>query len=443
MEFIELTDPKHWLESDRLLATAFMHPWDEAEESRKVEQQAAGKLPRPERSWGIIGDDGRMATTISTLRHTLSFGGEPLQVGEVHMVGTLPEARGTGGVSALMRFSLDEFWRRKDALAVLIPFSCSFYRKYGFEMVGRMLRQRVPIDQLAGFGCDLVAERIWDEEQLEPVKQLWHDYAPSRDLSDLRDDPGAWAWRGNGEFGEPDFMHPERQRYAYTLWDDDPHAGAYQQSTEVRELFGMMIDPEDFSQLWPQTPTLQPRAYVLFSFFHEPDLPFVGELQVDDLAYDSPEALRAVLGFLYRMRAKVSHVNFELADVDLATLVPECDKVEQNVDSHVMARMLDVRTLLMRMPHPQDRGSYTIGVTDEYLPYVSGAWRVEYEDGHATSVLPYDYVADLEVDQTVGCQLILGRIALAEALGRPGFELNGNEYTLSKVFVRRPIHLAL
>lgn len=324
------------------------------------------------------------------------------------MVGSLPEHRGVGGVRSLMGQILRDFRERGDALAVLIPFSCSFYRKFGFEMASRVMRQRVAIDQLADFACDLRVTQVREEDGLQPVRTLWDTYALTHNLAELRND-GAWAWRGNGDYGAPDFLHPERPRYTYMLWDDDN----------------------------------KPCAYLRFSFFHEPDMPFVGELAVDEFVWDTPHALRSALGFLYRMRAKVSHVNFELPDVDLATLLPESDQVEQRVDSHVMARLLDVEQLLRLMPQPHGTGSYVLEVKDAFLPEVGGRWQVAFADGRSTAVEPTDLTPDLVADETTACQLVLGRIGLTDALYRSDVQVVNNVETLGRVFVRRPIYLAL
>ena len=390
-----------------MIETAFLHPWDEAEEAAKIQAQAVGEAPRPEVSWGLF-DEGVMLTSISTLQHQLSFGGEAIKAGEVHMVGSLPERRGGGGVRRLFGEILRDFRAQGDALAVLIPFSCAFYRKFGFEVAARVIEQRVAIDQLAGFSCDLRVTRVWNEEDLASVRALWDTHARRSNLAELRDD-AAWAWRGNGDFGEPDFLHRDRQRYTYVLWDNEE----------------------------------KPGAYLRFAFFHAPDMPFVGELKVDELVWDNPSGLRVALGFLYRMRAKVSYVNFELPDVELATLMPESDKVEQRIDSHVMARLLDAPAVLRLMPQPYDKGSYVLGIEDAFLPEVAGRWQVSYEAGHATSVEATDVAPDLVADVTTATQLILGRISLEDALYRLDVQLLGNADTLAHAFVRRPVHLTL
>ena len=98
MNVRKLTDPRDWLESERVIATAFLHPWDEGEAREKIKTQTEGRVPRAEESWGLFDDEGVMLTSISTLRRTFAFGGEALPAGEVHMVGSLPERRGGGGV---------------------------------------------------------------------------------------------------------------------------------------------------------------------------------------------------------------------------------------------------------------------------------------------------------------------------------------------------------
>ena len=407
MDIRKLTDPHDWLESERVIETAFLHPWDEAEARERMQAQANGAMPRPEVSWGLF-DGDTMLTSISTLQHQLSFGGEVINAGEFHMVGSLPERRGGGGVRRLFGEILRDFRTQGDALAVLIPFSCSFYRKFGFEVVSRMVDQRVAIEQLSGFSCDMRVTRVWDEADLVPVRSLWHAHARQSNLAELRDD-AAWVWRGNGDYGAPDFLHPDRQRYTYVLWDNED----------------------------------RPCAYLRFSFFHEPAMPFVGELKVDDFVWSSPIALRSALGFLYRMRAKVSHINFELPDLDLSTLLPESDKVEQLIDSHAMARLLDAETMLRLMPQPYDKGSYVLGIEDAFLPEAAGRWQVAFEGGRATAVEPTDREPNLMVDETTATQLIVGRVGLRDALYRPDVQVLGNADVLARVFVRRPVHLTL
>ena len=409
MRIQKLTTADELFESERVLATAFLHPWDEDEARKKAADQATGAAAVPEVTWGIYDDADTLVCSISTLRHQFAFGGQALSVGEVHMVGSLPEGRGGGNVRTLMAELLGDFKQRGDKLAVLIPFSFAFYRKFGFELAARRMTQRVPIEQLRGFACDYRVTRVNSEHDVAAVRGLYDAFAATRNLAMLREDAD-WKYAGNGEWGERDFFHRDCMRYSYVLWDKTGAA----------------------------------RAYVTFIFVTGAEGPFVGELQVSDMVYDSPEAFRALLGFLYRMRAKATHVCFDLMDdIDLATILPECEDVKRTMGGHVMARLLDVPGMLRQMPHPAGVGSYVVAVEDAFMPENSGSYRVAFEAGKATDVELADAAPDLSVTEETLCQLIVGRIDLNDARYRMGTVVQGNEGVLASVFTRCPVSLDL
>ena len=408
MQIKKLSTPEELYKSEHILTTAFLEPWD-GQEARKKSEAILHHPSTGEERWGLCDDTGQMVASVSTMSHTLAFGGQPVSAGEVHMVGSLPEGRGGGNVRALMRKILQDFEARGDVFALLIPFSFAFYRKFGFELAARMYSQRVPIEQLANMVCDYRVTRVESERDVPVVRSLYESFARTRNMADLLNED-AWKYAGNGEFGERDFLHPNDIRYTYVFWShkDTPH------------------------------------AYVRFRFQADAKNPFMGELDVCDCVYDSPQAFLGILGFLYRMRAKVSHVSFELMDdVDLATILPECDDVECTVGGHVMARLLDVPRALELMPHPQNEGSYSVGVTDAFMPQNDGTYRVAYHAGRAVQVERTNAVPDLQVSEETLCQLVVGRIDLEDARYRKGTIVATNADTLTHVFVRRPISLVL
>ena len=409
MAIRELTGEQELFESERVIATAFLHPWNGEEARAQARTQAAGTAKQPELRWGAFDDAGSMVAAISTLRHWVSFAGHEIPIGEVHMVASLPEGRGSGNVRAIMGEVLHAFKARGDVFATLIPFSFAFYRKFGFELATRTLTQRVPIDQLADMSCDYAVSRVASEDDVLVVRKLYDAFASSRNLAELRGD-AAWEYKGDGEWGDRDFFHRDCPSYSYVLWDES----------------GV------------------PHAYVSFIFVTGDKGPFVGELKVSEIVYDSPEAFRGVLGFLYRMREKATHMTFELMDdIDLATILPECEEVERTLGGHVMARVLDVPQALGLMGHPAGSGAYVLAVEDAFMPENGGSYRVTFETGRATSVEPTDVTADLAVTVQTLSQLVVGRIGLGEALYRPGTELRSNERVLREVFARRPVCLSL
>lgn len=402
-----LTTWQEWLEADRLLATAFLHPWNEEEATAAVKAQAEGTRPRHETTWGLVDDSGTLSAAITTLDHQMYCSGQLVGVGEFHMVGSRAESRGKGNVRTLMAEILAHFKSRGDVFATLIPFSASFYRKFGFELASHSLKQRVPIEQLANIPCDLRATHVDYEKDVAAVRSVYEDFARTRNLAPVRSDD-AWRWRGNGEFGEPDFLLGDCRYDTYVLWRDD-----------------------------------EPCAFMTFAFKHEPDMPFFGELIVTDLAYDGRESFLALLGLLYRLRAKAGYVTFDLCDdIDLATILPDGDKIEQTLRTYVMLRVLDVPRALELMPRPMQAEPWTVTVDDDFMPENSGTYRVSYGE-ETTSVERCDAAPDLRVSIQTLTLLASGRIGLDGALLRTGTQLQCNEELLRRVFQHRPTHLQL
>lgn len=403
MEIRKLGTWQEWLESDRITSTAFLHKWDEKKAEEECKAQANGEKPRNELAWGLFGGNGDMCSTIVTMRGKMIFDGSVVDVGDVHMVGSLPEARGNGNIRELMRAVLEDFKNRGDLFAVLHPFSFAFYRKFGFELVSKTLEQKAPIDQFAEFRCDYAVKQMRSDEDTAVLRKLYEAFIMDKNLAELREEKD-WKYRGNGEFGEPNWWHGDRQSYTYIFTGSDG----------------------------------KPHAYFKFRFIEDPQEHMVGTLEADDFVYDSPEAFRNVLGFIYGMRAKVNNVRLELLDtIDLSTLLPECDKVQRKLGGHLMGRVLDPEKVLALMKHPEDSGSYTVHIEDSFLTENTGTYAVSYKNGRAVSVEKTNAAADFEISNQTFCQLALGIISPAEAEYRDGTKINSNGKVLEQVFVKK------
>ena len=392
-------------ESDRITSTAFLHKWDEKKAEEEYKAQAEGTKPRTELAWGLFNESGKMASTIVTMQNRMILDGSEVNVADVHMEASLPEERGSGNIRSLMYAVLEDFRKRGDVFVVLHPFSFAFYRKFGFELASKSLEQKVPIDQFAGFRCDYSVKQVQSDEDTAILRQLYASFILDKNFAELREDKD-WKYRGNGEFGEPNWWHGDRQSYTYIFTDSSG----------------------------------KPRAYLKFRFKEDPNVFMEGSMEVDEFVYDSPETFRNVLGFIYGMRAKVNSVSMELWDsIDLSTLIPECDKAERKLGGHQMGRVLDAEKVLRLMSYPADSGSCSIHIEDDFLPENTGTYAVKYENGKAILVEKTDAAADLEVTEQTFCQLVLGIITPGEAVYREGTKINSNQEILERFFVRKTV----
>ncbi len=398
----KLDDPNEWLESDRIIGTAFLNEWNEQEAEEKIRKQAAGEEPRDEEAWGLFDDEGKMRTSFLTSTRDVMYDGNIVPISEVNLVGSLPEARGSGNVRALMTAVLRDFRARGDVFAVLHPFSFAFYRKFGFDLIAKEITQKLPVNELRAYACPLTVRQARSTGDSAALKKLYTDYIRTRNLAPLRTDRD-FAYRGNGEYGQPDWFSRGKQSYTYIFSDAE-----------------------------------KDRAYLKFVFEPGPNGPFTGDMRVTELIYDSPEAFCSVLGFIYGMRAKIVNVTMELPDhIDLSVMIPECSHAEQTLSGHLMGRVLDVEKVLRLMRQPQGSGSYSVCVLDELLPKNNGTFTVAYQDGKTAAVTRTDGDADIVTRIETFSQMAVGLYGLETACYRPETVINGNKEILKQAFCKK------
>ena len=199
-----------WFESDRIIGTAFLHGWNEKDSEEKFRKQGTGEEPRFEEAWGLYDEEGHMQTSFVTTTRKVSFEGAVIPISEVNMVASLPEGRGSGNVRALMAEVLRDFKNRGDIFAVLHPFSFAFYRKFGFDLISKSMTQKLPVSELSGYTCRHTVRQVRSQEDSNAARALYEQYIMKRNLADLRTDKD-WEYRGNGEFGEPDWFSRGKQ----------------------------------------------------------------------------------------------------------------------------------------------------------------------------------------------------------------------------------------
>ena len=396
---------QQWVEAERIIATAFMFDWNEEESAKKYRDQAEGKETRREETWGLYNDQGRLVSAVITSPQLLTFEGKYVPARELHMVGSLPEVRGGGNIRRLVGEILKECAKRGELFAVLMPFSSAFYRKFGFERCSSRLSQRFPISQLAEYRCDWEIRRVYSQTDVEELKKLYTASAERRNLAEVRRED-YWIYHGAGEYGERNFWEKGKVLYTYLLADGGGKS----------------------------------RGYLRFLFEEGPNGPFTGEMNITELVYDGPEALHNLLGFIYGLRAKITHVRLSSPEfLDFSLLMPECGEAEQSLDGGMMARITDVPKVLSMLRLPENC-CFTLEVTDSFLPENSGKWRVSMEEDSACVARTEDS-ADLSLTEETLVSLCAGTMDLETALYRAGTIVRGREKTLREVFVKKPVGL--
>ena len=395
MEARRLRTPQEYLDAQKISTIAFVGSCDMTKAPEKIEEERKKNEGSVE-YWGFFNDEGVMTSHMMNNLYHILYDGRIVLSGGVGNVSSLPEYRRQGGIREIFRAKFADMRQRGFVFSALYPFSHEYYRKFGYEFCYAPMRQRFRVEDLKIFSCPYTVRMHQSGECIQPFKDVYQRFILGQNMAIVRSET-QWDWIE----GDP---YKDRM-YRYLL-SDGQEAHAY-----------AVIRAEGMGE---------ERKAVL-----------------KDFAYDSREAFFGLLGFLYRLSAQYKYIEAVFpSDIDMRILLPEPYRVDQEIATHGMFRVVDVPRALTLMSHPAGSGRYTIGVQDDFLPENTGVYAVAFENGAAVSVERTDAPADLSVNVTTLAQLTLGYAPLDTLAYRSDVRINGNLDVLRSVFVRKNCYFA-
>ena len=369
----------------RLIATVAFH--QRMEDPEKARQESEKETCQ---QWGAFHEDGTLMAQIINNQYMSWLDGTLVRNGGIGAVSTLPEYRMEGAVKEIFKVLLAHAYTDGEVISTLYPFSHAFYRKFGYETVCWKNIYEFSPAVLRGYAFYGEAS-LW--KQGMPVSgwtELYNRFASSYNLAISRDDR-AMGERLKGEYYKD-------RKFCYMLHENG-----------------------------------KPVAYLIFQDIrHDPQ----AILDVQDLAWDGPGGLRAILGFLARFSADYGSIRLFLPrDIELLSLIrsPLAYDIRKTTEQSYMIRVVNAARVLETMKKPAGT-SFVVRITDELIPENNGTWKVT-----SDAVSPTEEEPDLTVTEKALGQLVSGAVSLSEALYREDTVVTKNRETLDRVFVRKPI----
>ena len=279
------------------------------------------------------------------------------------------------------------------AVALLHPFSFSYYRKFAYERVADHVIARFQTRMLdfAERKCEFVR---YDSSKLSDVQKIYREFAKGRNLLLPRND---------------------EKRYTKDGWE----TYIYYEGTE-------------------------PAAYVVFSTSKKMAVNNYTEtlLSVRELAYTSPAALGKIFSFLRMFEGEFDEI--EIYDVSLC---PEVDMMLKHythtsytVVPDISARVLNTEKLLSSNTYPKREGEFTVKIVDK-LPSTEGIYRVSYGGGDCrVTRLCENASVDAVLTAPAFVQLVYGYHSLDARNAKyiDGFEICSDCEELFRAFPKKP-----
>ena len=352
-------------------------------------------------SISVCGRDGELLTQTTGSTLETRYEGHYVKTLNVGGVFTPPENRRLGYVRLTMERVLEEAYREGYTVSLLHPFDCNCYRKFGYEVLSDHVILDFPMSYLSGIEVCRNFRRL-DSQNLADVLSVYDSFSFGRSLMFKRTD----GYRYSAEDFRFDFAGYENiETYIY-------YNGGV------------------------------PEGYIIYSGESRFDTNrSVKEyLHVHELAYTSPEALRALLGFVRLFAGEYERVRLEniAMSPEVRMLIPQQTGMTINVVPDIMGRVLDVKKVLELHEYPDTRGNFRI-LLDDSLG-CAGVWSVEFEKGKG-QVRKLTDGAEYEVSLTMPAftRIVYGCADGTEMFGRaiPGVRVKKHS-DLFRAFPNRP-----
>jgi predicted acetyltransferase len=344
-----------------------------------------------ENVWAVF-EGGKMCSVTGVLDFRVRFEGHNVPMGGISGIATLAESRGRGHVRRTFEAILSAMREEGKVFSFLIPFSFDFYRKFGYELCYTPNRAVIPMYLFNDYPMPERVEQVFPGSDVAGLLEIYNTFIREKNLPLVRDAEAMRKRAGHDPYTS--------RHYVYL------HKDAY-----------MLCNAKD------------------------------GEdgriLNVREMAWVSPEGLRAMFGLIGGLSPEFESLQWDAPDgIVLPALFGDGTEVQISRPAYGMNRIINVRGALQLMKAPKQPGRVKLRVTDDTLPANSGTYTVEWENGKVTLVNPESGAADLETDIQTLTQLVTGFLTPDEARLKRGVTVHGNDKALKELFVRRNLYIA-
>lgn len=311
-------------------------------DEREIERRMADGTRRPEDTLCAF-EDGAMVARMATLPFTISWHGRTISCGGVSSVGTLPTHRRRGLVRELMTRAFVAMRAHGQPIAMLWASMAAIYQRFGYGICAPIYVGTCDPRTIRFVDEIVVPERVRlvrGEAVLPALAPAYDRFAAERPLMLARD---ATHW----------------QSFRLRRWNENQPPSLY----AVYEEGG------------------QPLGYVIYDVQREERRGPDQKLIVQELAWATPAAHRALLQYLLAHDLAYA-VEFRALPLDdpLPVHVQEPRDLGLMLRDGALVRIVDVAAALCGRGYAAD-GRLTFALTDDLCPWNEDVWTLEVEGG--------------------------------------------------------------
>ncbi|MBN2557494.1 MAG: GNAT family N-acetyltransferase [Clostridia bacterium] len=377
-------------ELKKLQSIVYFMKYDEKEEASSAWLDEL----RWESSRGAFTDEGKLAAVMEIIPFKAYLDGKAVGSSGIAGVAALLEHRRGGAVKTLLKNAYKEMYEKGDVMSYLYPFSHEYYRKYGYEQGSFSNLAKVDIKQLKEVRIPGYTKQYFPGECMDDIKSVYADFARNYNCCIARDE---WRWK--------------------QLFSNDPY------KTKERIFVRYNEDKKPIAYLRMQ-------ANQVAAYTHD--------LVVIEAAWSGAEGILGLLAIVQGYSGDLRKLEMDVpGDFPIELLVKENWSLEISRRRTGMSRIINIEKALETIRKPSEPGRAVIGVIDEYAPWNTENWAVEWNGGDC-GVSKTGEEADIVCEAASLSQLVTGYLPLGSMMVRSDISVKSNEEVLGKLFVKKP-----
>ena len=178
---------------DKIQTIAFMFRRDFREEEKKKEGAASGNARQDadetyKTGRAAFDDTGKMCSCFDLIPHQVIFDGNPVKMGGIGGVASLPEEREKKFIRNIFEYAMKEMYEDGYVFSYLYPFSHVYYRKFGYELNMTTVNYSIPITSFRQFTQTGCLNMVTDDAERQIIKALYEEYIKDKNLAVVRSD---------------------------------------------------------------------------------------------------------------------------------------------------------------------------------------------------------------------------------------------------------------
>ncbi|WP_099187374.1 GNAT family N-acetyltransferase [Tepidibacter mesophilus] len=330
----------------------------------------------------VVEDNDRIISSLQLNQYKIKINNDIYDTSYIVGVSTLPEARGGGVMSNLMRTTLNELYNKKQVISILMPIDYRLYRRFGYEHCYDQINYEIDMDFLKDFKSNGVFKKALNKH-IDSIINIYDCFFKNKNGYVKRD-----------------------KKYYEILFK------------EIESESGYIYIHEDEKQV---------DGYIIY--FKMGDTMFVREV-----AYKNINALKSILKFIYNHNTQFKKVSINsIIDDKIKLIIPALKKIDINIKPFMMGRVINVQKFIKNL-NIEENISLKLRIKDEFIDQNNKTFFINNKQVAST----YEK-EDVSIDINTFSQLAFSYIGVDEAVFLGNIKVEDIDYIdiLKKIFNKK------